>query len=300
MSERIYLFIYCFIYFFIFYFLHLHQAPITRSDASALEHILFILLDQPVINTTTDTSIPIFRACLTEAGVTNASDFISINASAYGAIPFRINPNSDNKDTTLNIIQVKKLSSLNTWFNEVATPQSFAGLTLPKIHSGSGVLSPQPDTLAISEPTPEPSTTSVSAISSFRKGVKQSISDYKPFKEDRYFNSWQRHLQSTARSHNVDNLINRDYVPNTPDEVALLTEQKKFVYSVLEQTVLTPDGILIIQIHAVTGDATAVYKDLVDCYRKSTAVQLAASDLEADLSLFKCDTTWIKSNLWTS
>jgi hypothetical protein len=49
------------------------------------------------------------RACLKEAGVTNASDFISINAAAYGAIPFRTNLNSDNKDTTLSIIQVKKL-----------------------------------------------------------------------------------------------------------------------------------------------------------------------------------------------
>jgi hypothetical protein len=82
-------------------------------------------------------------------------------------------------------------------------------------------------------------------------------------------------------------------------------EQKKCVYSVLEQTVLTPDGILIIRIHAVTEDATSVYKDLIDRYGKSTAAQLAASDLEADLSLFKCDTTWTKTNLaflteWTT
>jgi hypothetical protein len=73
------------------------MVPITRSDVSALEHILFVLLDQPVINTTTDTSIPIFRACFKEAGVTNASDFISINTSAYGAISFRTNPNSDSQ-----------------------------------------------------------------------------------------------------------------------------------------------------------------------------------------------------------
>jgi hypothetical protein len=57
--------------------------------------------------------------------------------------------------------------------------------------------------------------------------------------------------------------------------------------------------------HAVTGDATAIYKDLIDRYGKSTAAQLAASDLEADLSLFKCDTTWTKTNLaflteWTT
>ncbi len=120
--------------------------------------------------------------------------------------------------------------------------------------------------------------TPVSAITDFRKGVKRSISDYNPFKEDRYFNSWQHHLQTTARSHNVENVIDLAYVANTPDEQALLHEQKKFVYSVLEQTVLTPDGILIIRVHSNTGDATAVYSNLVDLYRKSTAAQLAASE----------------------
>ena len=47
-----------------------------------------------------------------------------------------------------------------------------------------------------------------------------------------------------------------------------LDEQKKFVFSVLaEQTVLSPDGILIICVHSDTGDTSAVYADLVDGYR---------------------------------
>jgi hypothetical protein len=232
LNESIYLFIVSYIYLFL-------TAPITHSDALALENILFVLLDQPVISTTTDTSIPIFRACLKEVGVTNASNFISINASAYGAIPFRTNSNSDNKDTTLNIIQVKKLSSLITWCNQVATPPVVRWFDLTE--DTFRIWRTQPDTLAISEPTHEPSTTSISGISNFRKGVKWSISDYKPFKKDRYLNSWQRHLQSTARSHNVDNVINLDYVPVTLDEVALFTEQKRFVYSILEQTILTSE-----------------------------------------------------------
>ena len=95
-------------------------------------------------------------------------------------------------------------------------------------------------------------------MTDFRKGVKRSISDYKPFKEDRCFNSWQRHLQTTACSHNVDNVINLACVPSASKEVTLLEEQKKFVCSVLEQTVLTPDGILVILVHSDAGDALAV------------------------------------------
>jgi hypothetical protein len=87
------------------------------------------------------------------------------------------------------------------------------------------------------------------------------------------------------------------YVPANQDEQDLLDEQKKFVYSVLEQTVLTPDGILIIRVHSDTGDATAVYSDLVDRYGKSsTPAQLAASELESDLAEFRIDSSWTKTN----
>jgi hypothetical protein len=84
-----------------------------------------------------------------------------------------------------------------------------------------------------------------------------------------------------------------------------LEEQKKFVYSVLEQTVLTPDGILIIRVHSNTGDASAVYADLVDRYGKSTAAQLAASELKSEIAGFRIDATWTKTNLafliaWTT
>jgi hypothetical protein len=137
----------------------------------------------------------------------------------------------------------------------------------------------------------------VSAITNFHKGVKLSVSDYKPFKEDRFLNSWQCHLQITARSHNVDNVINMAYIRANLDNASLLNEQKKFVFSVLEQTVLTPDGVLIIHQHSDTGDATAVYLDLVDRYSKSTAAQLAASELEMELTEFRIDASWIKTNL---
>jgi hypothetical protein len=76
-----------------------------------------------------------------------------------------------------------------------------------------------------------------------------------------------------------------------------LDEQKKFVCSVLEQTVLTPDGILIIQVHGDTGDASAVCSDLVDRCGKLTAAQLAASKLESKLAGFRMDASWKKTNL---
>jgi hypothetical protein len=234
-----------------------------------------------------------------------ASDFVSIEPSIYGDIPFSIVKHGTNKDTTLNVIQVKKLSSLISWFRRIISSPAVHWSDLSedafRIWRTESVITPATTATTITAPC------AVSAINDFQKGVKRSISDYKPFKVDRYFNSWQRHLQTTARSRNLNNIINLSYyhVPSTQEEISLLEEQKKFVYSVLEQTVLTPDGILIIRVHSDTGDASAVYADLVDRYGRSTAAQLAGSELESDLAAFCIDATWTKTNLafliaWTT
>jgi hypothetical protein len=73
----------------------------------------------------------------------------------------------------------------------------------------------------------------------------------------------------------------------------------------LEQTVLTPNGVLIIWQHSLNGNATAVYLDLVDRCGKSMATQLAADELEMELTEFRIDTTWTSTNLafllaWTT
>jgi hypothetical protein len=90
---------------------------VTRSDKTALEHILNVLLEQPTVSST-DTTIPSFRACFNEAGVDCASDFISITPSTYGGVSFSSLKDGTDKDNNLNVIQIKKLSSLVSWFRQ--------------------------------------------------------------------------------------------------------------------------------------------------------------------------------------
>jgi hypothetical protein len=268
----------------------------ARSDDTALEHSLAILLEQPPI-ASTDTDLPKFRACFNEAGGTCASDFILISPSSCGGTLFSSTNDGADKDSALNVMQIKKLSALVSWFRQFPAPSAAKWFDLSEAAFRSWRT--QPATLSVSAATaPAAATaiTAISAIADFRKGVKRSISDCKAFKEDRCFDSWQRHLQTTARSHNVDNVINLLCVPTNQDEQDLLNEQKKFVHSVLEQTVSTPDGILIIRFHSDAGDATAVHSDLVDRCSESTAAQLAASELESDLAEFRVDSSWTKTN----
>jgi hypothetical protein len=212
------------------------MAPLLRSDANALEHILAVLLaESPIV---AGSAILPFRACfLTTGATTTATDFVSLTPDTYGDVDFSIKPDSSEADSKLNVIQIKKLRSLVDWFSQVPTPSATRWFDLDE--DTFRAWRTQSTLTLPASVSPAPS--SLSAISEFRKGVKRSVSDYKVFKEDRFFNSWQGHLKITARSHNVDNVINLTYTATTSDEIALLQhEQQKFFFSVLEQTVLTP------------------------------------------------------------
>jgi hypothetical protein len=96
------------------------MAPMLRSDTTALQHILAVLLDQPT--TVTGSAVPPFRACFLAAGVTNATNFVSITPDTYGGIDFSTGPDGSEADSKLNVIQIKKLRSLVDWFSQVPTP----------------------------------------------------------------------------------------------------------------------------------------------------------------------------------
>jgi hypothetical protein len=275
------------------------MAPVTRSDINALEHILTVLLGEAVPTSTTAPTP--FRACFATAGVTNASDFSSIDPAAYSSILFTLKEDEPPYQT-LNVIQVKKLGSLQSWFSQQTNPTvaswfnlDFAGFQAHRMQ-------------LIPVPVPAPASTKASAITdveAFRKGVRRNISDFKPFKEDRYWYSWQRHLLTTARSQNIEKVFDLSYQPTTASEIALLAEQQRYAFGVLEHTVTTSDGLVFIRIHSASGDATKVYSCMVDRYSKSTAALLAASELEEALSTFRLDSTWKKSclaflNTWTT
>jgi hypothetical protein len=89
----------------------------TQSDAGVLKHTLSILLAElPSIDAAAMTP---FCACFSKVGVTNVSNFISMEPNTYDSISFFITPNGDD-DHQLNIIQMKKINSL-CWTNFVST-----------------------------------------------------------------------------------------------------------------------------------------------------------------------------------
>ena len=87
-----------------------------------------------------------------------------------------------------------------------------------------------------SAPTPsKPSTTFVRPpAEEFKKSIKRDKTHYKPFKEDKEWDSWSRSTRATARSHDCDVILNSKYRPRTQEEKDLFEEKQKFMYSVFD------------------------------------------------------------------
>ena len=69
----------------------------------------------------------------------------------------------------------------------------------------------------------------------------------------------------------------------------------------------TFDGLVFVCVQSDTGDATAVYSNLVERYSTSTATatHLPATDIKQDILTLHLDDSWKKSNLeflnsWTT
>jgi hypothetical protein len=200
------------------------MVPTTQSDNSValLEHIPSVILSEP-LSPAASSSTPPFPACFAKACVSNALDLFSVEPSDYGIITFAVEPYGP-EDQSLSLIQAKKINFLFSWFHQV--PPSGVSCWLDLDYSSFQAW-PSLPTPILPGASPASISLSASAIYDFRKSIKCSVSDYQVFNKDCLWHSWHWHLLTTARSHNVDNLLNLSYSPTNPDDISLLQEQQQ-------------------------------------------------------------------------
>jgi hypothetical protein len=74
--------------------------------------------------------------------------------------------------------------------------------------------------------TQRPGPTGISSADSFRRGIKKNKSDYKPFKNERYWDTWNRGFRATARTHDMKNVLDATYAPTTTDQFSCSKNKK--------------------------------------------------------------------------
>jgi hypothetical protein len=113
--------------------------------------------------------------------------------------------------------------------------------------------------------TPEPTKPDAS-VTTFIRSIKRSIDDYPSFSEAKNWYNWQRKFKTKAAAHGCEKLLDRSYVPDASSE-PLFIEQKKFLYDVLAEKVVTQRGKHIVRLYEPTLDAQKVWAALCEEYR---------------------------------
>ena len=142
-------------------------------------------------------------------------------------------------------MEQKKILDVQGWYFSLETPnlESWFGLTADvfQAHRSTKV-----EVLA-------KSVASVGCLSAldlameFAKGTKRSFTDLKHFKEASQWNTWHRHLISTARAQGIARVYDLAYTPVTVEEEKLYKLQNEFAFSRLELAIHTADGKLFLR-----------------------------------------------------
>ena len=80
----------------------------------------------------------------------------------------------------------------------------------------------------------------------------------------------------------VDNVLNKDYNPATPEYANLFQEKKNFMYSIFKRTSL-------VQQYKSTCDSQIIYKHLNAYYKENTKAALDSSLLLACITIARID-----------
>ena len=94
-------------------------------------------------------------------------------------------------------------------------------------------------------------------ITNFKKGIKRDTSGYPIFKNERYYNTFIRHFNATAKAQGLNSLMDPNFTPGSDEhEYQLFQEQQDFLYSVLIASLKTEFSEALVKDHE--GDAQLI------------------------------------------
>ncbi len=110
-------------------------------------------------------------------------------------------------------------------------------------------------------------------------GTKRQKNDYTELDYEKQWKTYKRNLRVNARMHHCENVLDPAYVPAGADEAAVLKDNNKFMFAVFLSTLNTDHGKTLIRKHEDTGDAQALWADLVLHMMNSTDAAIRAAQM---------------------
>ena len=160
--------------------------------------------------------------------------------------------------------------------------------TLPPSHH-------EPQQLMTSFPSEFKQTTqseSKTALNNFKKGTKRDASVYPIFKNDKYYDTFQRSFLANLKAQGLYDVADPDHDPESGDiyEQELFQGKQSFVYSVLVASLQTEKGRELVK--EFEGDARSIILKLHHYHTKSNVAQHDIITLTTDITNLTLNDSW--------
>ena len=130
------------------------------------------------------------------------------------------------------------------------------------------------------------------ALNNFKKGTKRDASVYPIFKNDKYYDTFQRSFLANLKAQDLYDVADPDYDPESGDfyEHELFQGKQSFVYSVLVASLQTEKGRELVK--EFEGDARSIILKLHHHHTKSNVAQHDIITLTTDITNLNLNDSW--------
>ena len=133
---------------------------------------------------------------------------------------------------------------------------------------------------------------SQTALNNFKKGTKRDASVYPIFKNDKYYDTFQRSLLANLKAQGLYDVADPDHDPESGDiyEQELFKGKQSFVYSVLVTSLQTEKGRELVK--EFEGDARSIILKLHRYHTKSNVAQHDIITLTTEITNLTLNDNW--------
>ena len=130
-----------------------------------------------------------------------------------------------------------------------------------------------------------------SAADDFDKGSKRTIESYMTFKDCRQWNSWHHSFQAVASQHDLDDILDSNFIPPAGDQAQfdLFNKKQKFAFAVFTHTLKESSTAEIIRRYSILdttsySNAQGLYTDLIVHMQEGITATLSSGQIEDEIN----------------
>jgi len=280
-------------------------SPINSSDTASLEHILVTFLRVKDIH-----SHPLALAFKHE-GIESPIDLFATSSANFALWVYPETENSRTFTKKLPNGYINLLGYFQRWvLSELSTDQLMCNTNWWKLDPSlfdrfriceqrenlNKTSTPMSSGTSVVAPTPPRPSQARDRVSDFNKTIKRDKKNYPLLKQEKEWDRWYESFIIQAAAEAMEDILDPDYRPTTPDDTAIFRRKSIYMISVLHHCIQTDFGKTIVRdFKGDHHDAQTVIAELIKHHSESTSARLSSNQILTYLMSARLDQKWTHS-----